>query len=207
MRTQVLTFLSVLILIVMGVASFNGPASAADPDYLATIAAQTDEIVSLEATVKARGRKINAQRTQIANLKSTIEAMPQMTPTPDVEDPYITQLLIDATALVESCDIFDAQMHIAGNGGTADFATVFGALQNFHDTFNAYVNVTPPAQYADIHEDFVAVVSILDSASYTFESYLYGSGDDSAMELAMYDYLIASKDMRENILPQIEGLN
>lgn len=63
-----------LVVIIIAVASVSGPgggmAQGDEPDYIATIEVYETRVAELEATVDARGRKINAQRTQIAELKT-----------------------------------------------------------------------------------------------------------------------------------------
>ena len=61
----------------------SGQADTTDEEYESTIEAYQTQVAELEGTVAARGKKINAQRTQIAELKnSRATSAPRATSTP-----------------------------------------------------------------------------------------------------------------------------
>lgn len=66
-------FARFLVVIVAVMAVFTSPGAIAqeEDDYEATIEALNEHIDELKGTVEARGKKINAQRTQIAELTGT----------------------------------------------------------------------------------------------------------------------------------------
>ena len=76
MRIRVAVLAALIVLVLLG----GIGADAQDDDPEATIAALQTRVAELEATVEARGDKINAQRTQIAELKGAL-ATPTPTPT------------------------------------------------------------------------------------------------------------------------------
>lgn len=67
---RALVFAALAFALVSVVLFSSGPADAQDADYPATVAALETRVAELEGTVEARGDKINAQRTQIAELKA-----------------------------------------------------------------------------------------------------------------------------------------
>jgi len=79
-----------LILVIVAQASFGArPTSAQNTGPQGTIAAQQTALAVVKATSAARGQKINAQRTQIADQKTQIanlaaQVPPTMTPTPEL---------------------------------------------------------------------------------------------------------------------------
>ena len=158
---------------------------------------------SLKATVTARGKKINAQRTQIADLKATVAAIPQeptATATQHVTDPYVTQLLADAEALDDAMTVFDREI---GKGRNGDVTQVFAALSVWIDTYNRYAGTVAPDPYTDLHEDWLWILGHLNDAAITFSAYLYGSGDDVGMQAAMVDYMTMRNTLRSDILPRV----
>lgn len=67
----VVVFLMIVALVAIS-AGHSGSTSAQDSGPQATIEAQGTEIAQLKSTIAARGKKINAQRTQIADLKTQL---------------------------------------------------------------------------------------------------------------------------------------
>jgi hypothetical protein len=98
MRIRVAVLAALIVRVLLG----GIGADAQDDDPEATIAALQTRVAELEATVEARGEKINAQRTQIAELRG---AQATLTPTP-------TALYFDGSGNAEYTVHLTAGVHV-----------------------------------------------------------------------------------------------
>jgi hypothetical protein len=100
--------LALVLIIFTGVASMaSGSALQDEEDYEATIEAQQTTIAALEGTVQARGDKINAQRTQIAELRAQL---PVVNDDPAIGDVFAIrdfEFTIQGTHVQETVGEFD----------------------------------------------------------------------------------------------------
>ena len=62
--------ITIVAIVTVSSAVFMGDGAGAQDDIEATVSALQTEVADLEATVQARGEKINRQRTQIADLRA-----------------------------------------------------------------------------------------------------------------------------------------
>jgi hypothetical protein len=208
--------LTLVMLLSMVAAAFPGGASsqasptktatATKDTHVPTIQAQQTTIAELKGTVTARGKKINAQRTQIAELKTEVATykpvVPTSTPTPDLAEPYLTQLVEDLAIIQGQMGIFDTEI---AKGRNADATKVFRALDSWINTYNTYAGTIAPAGYEDLHKDWLYALGYLNDSATVFYAYLYGSGDDFAMQAAMVDYMTISRYIRSDLGPRIRA--
>ena len=77
--------ITIVVIVVMSFAISTSDGAEAQDDVQVTVSALQTQVADLEATTKARGEKINRQRTQIAGLRAEPSAATPTTPPFDLE--------------------------------------------------------------------------------------------------------------------------
>lgn len=124
MKRSTVAFLAVVLVIFGSVFAVGGPAGAQDDDAEATISALQTEVADQHATSQARGDRINAQKTQIAELRDRIDELELLVPTPTPND-VLAQFSGSTTTATDGFFLTAGQYRVEATVLSSDGNTIF----------------------------------------------------------------------------------
>ena len=164
--------------------SVSSQAETTDDEYESTIEAYQTQVAELEGTVSARGKKINAQRTQIAELRSQLEptAEPTSTAAPidnysasgEATDGEIAYFRDVQDILQPLVSVYEDQTRLLANPELSSdiglWYELVEALRPYHDLYAEWQELSPPtARLENFHNAMTDALYNFDKAATNWE--------------------------------------